>query len=89
MSLKWNVKSKHDNEGVRTSGEVVEWLVEHAGDGMEDPVQAKFEKLAAVLGAVLNALPEHSQRAVIEQVDDFRFFYEATPAPAPVSRPRM
>lgn len=89
MSLKWNMKSKHDNEGVRTSGEVVEWLVEHAGDGMEDPVQAKFEKLAAVLGAVLNALPAHSQRAVIEQVDDFGLFYEATPAPAPVSRPRM
>lgn len=87
MSLKWNVKSKHRNEGVRTSGEVVEWLVEHAGDGMEDPMQAKLEKLASVLGAVLNTLPENSQRAVIAQVDVFQFFYESTPVP--VSRPRM
>ena len=88
MSLKWNVKSKHHDEPARTSGEVVEWLVEHAGDGMEDPVQAKFEKLAAVLGAVLNALPEHSQRTVIEQVDDFGFFYEPE-VPARSNRPRL
>jgi len=89
MSLQWKQDPRDQNEQHRTTGEVAEIMVQRAGEGIADPMEAMREmmtKLSQTMSAILDELPEHSQREVIQKIGDFSF---EVFKPGAQARPRL
>ena len=73
MSLKW--KRESAKEAV-TSGEAIWSLVDDAPGYYDDAIeglQAKTEKLARIVAALVDTLPVDAQRKILEKVDNYEF----------------